>query len=77
LGLFPNHENELSNNLAKNPPRFVRPFAFAFALTCCHCKLYTLHNIYNFHNSLIIQIHNLTRLNSSSATKPPATWARM
>jgi hypothetical protein len=30
-----------------------------------------------FINVQIYQIHNLTRLNSSSATNPPATWARM
>jgi hypothetical protein len=80
---FPNHENESSNNFSKNPPRFVRPLRLPLPLpfplflrdviaNYIHYMTYII-----FINVQIYQIHNLTRLNSSSATNPPATWARM
>jgi hypothetical protein len=78
---FPNHENESSNNFFKNPPRFVRPLRLPLPFPLflrdvianyIHYMTYII-----FINVQIYQIHNLTRLNSSSATNPPATWARM
>lgn len=40
-------------------------------------QLYILHKIYNFYSIFAVLFYNLTRLNNSSATSPPATWARM